>query len=106
MARRSSIYAAPSTLTRAYQRSLKALTKGTLRSGTRIAGEAARAAAKQLKPPRGPDDWLAGVAIGAGGARRITCTARPTCEATSACRCCSCCTAADRLVAISRSAPG
>jgi len=70
MARRSSIYAASSALTRAYQRSLKALTEGTLRSGTRIAGEAARAAAKRLKLPRGPGDWLAGVAVGPGGARR------------------------------------
>jgi poly(hydroxyalkanoate) depolymerase family esterase len=70
MARRSSTSAA-SALTRAYQRSMKALTNATLRSGKRIAGEVTRAAAKQLKPPRGPGDWLAGVAIGPGGARRF-----------------------------------
>lgn len=69
MARRSSTSAA-SALTGAAQPSLKALAKATLRSGTRIAGEVARAAAKRLKPPRGPGDWLAGVAIGPGGARR------------------------------------
>ncbi|MBT2324016.1 prolyl oligopeptidase family serine peptidase [Variovorax paradoxus] len=67
MARRSST----SAFTRAYQRSLKALTNATLRSGKRIAGEVTRAAAKQLKPPRGPGDWLSGMAIGPGGARRF-----------------------------------
>ena len=69
MARRSST-SSPSALPRSAQRSLKALTKGTPRSGTRIAGEAARAAAKRLEPPRRPGDWLAGVAVGPGGARR------------------------------------
>ena len=69
MARRPSTSAA-SAFTRAYQRSLKALTNATLRGGTRIAGEVTRAAAKQLKPPRGPGDWLSGMAIGPGGARR------------------------------------
>lgn len=70
MVRRSSISAASALLCRAYQRSLKALTKATLSSGKRIAGEVTRAAAKQLKPPRGPGAWLAGMAIGPGGARR------------------------------------
>ncbi|CAN7591673.1 alpha/beta hydrolase-fold protein [Variovorax sp. LjRoot130] len=69
MARRPPTFAA-SAFTRAYQRGLKALTNATLRSGTRIAGEVTRAAAKQLKPPRGPGDWLSGMAIGPGGARR------------------------------------
>ncbi|MBT2301057.1 prolyl oligopeptidase family serine peptidase [Variovorax paradoxus] len=69
MARRPPTFAS-SAFSRAYQRSLKALTNATLRSGTRIAGEVTRAAAKQLKPPRGPGDWLSGMAIGPGGARR------------------------------------
>jgi poly(hydroxyalkanoate) depolymerase family esterase len=69
MARRSSTSAA-SALTHAAQRSLKAFTKATVRSGKRIAGEVTRAAAKQLKPPRGPGAWIAGVAVGPGGARR------------------------------------
>jgi poly(hydroxyalkanoate) depolymerase family esterase len=69
MARRSPTFGA-SALTRAYQRSMKALANATLRNGKRIAGEVTRAAAKQLKPPRGPGDWLSGMAVGPGGARR------------------------------------
>jgi len=69
MARRSST-TATTALTRAYKRSIKALTKATLRSGKRIAGQVTRAAAKQLKPPRGPGDWLSGMALGPAGARR------------------------------------
>ncbi|MEJ7687196.1 MAG: PHB depolymerase family esterase [Variovorax sp.] len=70
MARRRSSTSAASALTRAYQRSMKALTKATLRSGKRIAEQVTRAAAAQRKPPRGRGDWLSGMAVGAGGARR------------------------------------
>ena len=49
---------------------MKALTKATIVNGRRIAVKVQRAAAEQLKPPRGPGDWLAGVAVGPGGARR------------------------------------
>jgi poly(hydroxyalkanoate) depolymerase family esterase len=42
----------------------------SLAKGTHIAGELMRAATKQLKPPGGLGDWLDGVAIGPGGARR------------------------------------
>ena len=35
-----------------------------------LTSAASGAIAKQLNPPRGPGDWLAGVATGAGGARR------------------------------------
>ncbi len=49
---------------------MKALTKATLRGGKRIAGQVTRAAAAQRKPPRGRGDWLSGMAVGAGGARR------------------------------------
>ncbi|MDM0011550.1 PHB depolymerase family esterase [Variovorax sp. J22P168] len=59
-----------STLTRAYKRNLKALTKATLGSGKRIATQVKRAAVKQLKPPPGRGDWLAGAALGPAGARR------------------------------------
>ncbi|GAA4334852.1 hypothetical protein GCM10023165_10960 [Variovorax defluvii] len=49
---------------------MNALTKATLRSGKRIATQVQRAAAEQFKPPRGPGDWLPGLALGPGGARR------------------------------------
>ncbi|RYF63433.1 MAG: PHB depolymerase family esterase, partial [Comamonadaceae bacterium] len=69
MARRSST----SALTRAYQRNLKALTKATLKSTKRIAGQVTRqvtgAVAKQRKPPPGAGDWIAGLAMGPGGTR-------------------------------------
>ena len=70
MVRRSSISAASARLKRAYQRSLKALGKATLSRSKRIARDVTRAAVKQLKPPRSPGAWLAGIAIGPGGARR------------------------------------
>lgn len=63
-----------SALTRAYQRNLRALTKATLKNATRIAGQTSKrvtqAAAKRLRPPSGKGDWLSGMAIGLGGARR------------------------------------
>jgi len=58
-----------SPLTRAYERNLKALTKATLGSGKRIARRVQSAAAQQLKPPPGRGDWIAGAALGPGGAR-------------------------------------
>ncbi|MDB5829435.1 MAG: phospholipase [Variovorax sp.] len=74
MARRSSITSATSAFTRAYQRNLRALTKAalkaTLTNGKRVTGQVQRAAATQLKPPPGKGDWLAGMALGPGGARR------------------------------------
>ncbi|OUM02440.1 extracellular catalytic domain type 1 short-chain-length polyhydroxyalkanoate depolymerase [Variovorax sp. JS1663] len=70
MARRRSSTSAASAFTRAYQRGMNALTKATLRNGKRIANQVQRAAAEQFKPPRGPGDWLPGLALGPGGARR------------------------------------
>ena len=70
MARRPSSSSAAAAFARAYQRGMNTLTKATLRNGRRIAGQLQRAAAEHLKPPRGPGDWLAGVALGPGGARR------------------------------------
>lgn len=66
MARRSTA----SVFARAYERNLKALTKLTLRDSQRVAGQVQRATAKRLKPPPGKGDWLGGMAIGPGGARR------------------------------------
>jgi poly(hydroxyalkanoate) depolymerase family esterase len=65
MARRSTA----SVFARAYERNLKALTRLTLSNGKRVAGQVQRATAKRLKPPPGKGDWLAGVAMGPGGAR-------------------------------------
>ncbi|MET0542235.1 MAG: PHB depolymerase family esterase [Variovorax sp.] len=69
MARRTSA----SAFTRAYQRSLKALTKATFRNGQRVAKQVAkqvtRQVAQQGKPPPGAGDWLTGMALGPGGAR-------------------------------------
>lgn len=62
-----------SALTRAYQRSLKALTKVALGNSRRVAKQVtkqvARAAAQQRKPPPGAGDWISGMALGPGGAR-------------------------------------
>jgi len=58
-----------SVFARAYKRNLRALTKATLSNSKRIAGQVQRATAKRLKPPPGKGDWLAGVAMGPGGAR-------------------------------------
>ena len=66
MARRSSL---ASTLTRAYQRNVKALTKATLQGGRRLAGQLQRATTQHLKPPPGRGDWIAGMALGPAGAR-------------------------------------
>ncbi|WP_295978187.1 PHB depolymerase family esterase [uncultured Variovorax sp.] len=65
MARRSTA----SVFARAYERNLKALTRLTLSNSKRVAGQVQRATAKRLKPPPGKGDWLAGVAMGPGGAR-------------------------------------
>lgn len=71
MARRRS--SASSAWSRAYQRNLKALTRAALGSGKKIASQVTRqvaqAAAQQRKPPPGAGDWLAGMAVGPGGAR-------------------------------------
>lgn len=67
---RSSSSAAAAALTRAYQRGMKSLSNAMLRQGGRVAAQVTQATARQLAPPRGPGDWLAGLAVGTGGARR------------------------------------
>ncbi len=66
MARRRS---STSAFTRAYQRNLKVFTKAAIGTTQKLAGQVRKAAAKQLKPPPGKGDWLAGIAMGPGGAR-------------------------------------
>ena len=59
-----------SVLTRAYQRNLKAMTRATVRTGQQVAKKVTKAVAEQRKPPPGPGDWIAGLALGPAGARR------------------------------------
>jgi poly(hydroxyalkanoate) depolymerase family esterase len=56
--------------TKAFERNLQAMTRIGLRAGARAAGAGLKKAADKRTPPPGEGDWLAGVAIGASGARR------------------------------------
>jgi len=56
---------------RAVERNLKALTRERLRSGARVIGRALEPALARRAPPPGAGDWIAGTAMGAGGARRF-----------------------------------
>lgn len=69
MARRSSWLPSPA-VKRAINRNVKVFTKAALASGQRAAGKVQRAVAEQAKPPPGGGDWIAGLALGPGGARR------------------------------------
>ncbi len=71
MPRRSLFSVASSALSRAYRRNLRALTKATVRSNKRIAGQVSRVAVKQRKPPAGLGEWLTGMALGPAGVRRF-----------------------------------
>ncbi|MEO5672788.1 MAG: PHB depolymerase family esterase [Ramlibacter sp.] len=55
---------------KAFERSFTALARTNLRAGARAAGFAVQARAASRKPPPGEGDWIAGMAIGAAGARR------------------------------------
>ncbi|CAN5697083.1 hypothetical protein BH11PSE7_BH11PSE7_16550 [soil metagenome] len=65
MARRSLIKA----WTRAYRKNLAGAAK-VIKAGARAAGQPAVKRAAAGKPPKGPGDWITGVAIAAAGARR------------------------------------
>ncbi|HSW04614.1 alpha/beta hydrolase family esterase [Aquabacterium sp.] len=54
-----------------FGRSVALLTGNTLRAGSRMAKQALKPAAQRRAPPPGAGDWLPGVAIGPGGARRF-----------------------------------
>lgn len=66
MARRSVL--AP--WSRAFERGVSALVRNNLRAGRRAAGLGLEKQLAKNKPPAGAGDWLAGLAIGAAGARR------------------------------------
>ena len=69
MARRSPWLPSPA-LKRAIKRNVKVFTKAALASGQRAAGKVQRAVVEQSTPPPGGGDWIAGIALGPGGARR------------------------------------
>ena len=55
---------------RLFQRNLKAITGPAVRAGRVAAQRTIKSSAQALQPPPGDGDWLAGVAMGVGGARR------------------------------------
>ena len=66
MSRRSGLTA----WSKAFERSVTALARNSLRASTRVAGLGLRNKVEKRKPPTGEGEWIAGVAIGAAGARR------------------------------------
>ena len=69
MARRS-LFLPSRALQRAVKRNVKALTQATVASGKRVVAKQQKQLQQQLKPPPGQGDWIAGLALGPGGARR------------------------------------
>ena len=55
---------------KAFERSFVQMTRNTMRAGTRATKLALQVNAANKKPPRGNGDWIAGIAMGAAGARR------------------------------------
>ena len=56
---------------RTFERSFAAITRNTLRAGTRAMGQALKPTFEKRRPPPGAGDWIPGVAMGATGARRF-----------------------------------
>ena len=55
---------------RVFERSVKALARSNLSAGRRLAGLGLQTGREKSKPPPGEGDWIAGLALGAAGARR------------------------------------
>lgn len=55
---------------KSFERSFKAITRNTVRAGSRAMQRALKPAVDKRIPPPGAGDWIAGVAMGTGGARR------------------------------------
>lgn len=53
-----------------FERSIVAMARNTLKANTRAAGLGLKTHAERRKPPPGEGDWIAGLAMGAAGARR------------------------------------
>jgi poly(hydroxyalkanoate) depolymerase family esterase len=56
---------------RTFERSFAAITRSTLRAGTRAMGRALKPAVEKRRPPPGAGDWIPGVAMGSTGLRRF-----------------------------------
>lgn len=56
---------------RSFERSLAAITRSAMKSGTRALGQVLKPAMARRAPPPGAGTWLAGIALGATGARRF-----------------------------------
>jgi poly(hydroxyalkanoate) depolymerase family esterase len=56
---------------RSINRSFAALTRSTVRAGTRAMGKALKPSVDRRKAPPGAGDWIPGVAVGTAGARRF-----------------------------------
>jgi poly(hydroxyalkanoate) depolymerase family esterase len=55
---------------RMFERSVAQMTRRTLKAGARAAEQTLKLAAEKRKPPLGEGDWISGLAMAAGGARR------------------------------------
>ena len=55
---------------KSFERGFAAVTRQAVNAGTRAMGEALRPAIDKRKPPPGSGSWIAGIAVGATGARR------------------------------------
>src|SRR5688572_9089642 len=55
---------------KSFERSFRTITRTAVRTGTRAMQTALKPAVDKRVPPPGAGDWIAGVAMGTGGARR------------------------------------
>ncbi|MFL6664065.1 MAG: alpha/beta hydrolase family esterase [Rhizobacter sp.] len=60
-----------SAWSRTFERSLAAITRNTLRAGTRAVGRALKPTVDKRTPPPGAGDWIPGVVMGPTGVRRF-----------------------------------
>ena len=54
-----------------FERGFAAITRNTLRAGSRAMGRALKPKLEKRRPPPGAGDWMPGVAVGSSGARRF-----------------------------------
>jgi hypothetical protein len=71
---------------RLFQAGIKMMTAPAKRAGRAAVSRAVTAGQQAMRPPPGPGDWLAGVAIGPGGRGVTACIDPMACTSASACR--------------------